>query len=132
MSIFPGGDISGEVNLVWLGQLNYRNIYGTHNAATYLLGTYFIVQREHIVSYRYYKKIDYILGLIGGAMLLFYLILWVPCNFINKTIHQIHNTEALLLLHNGREDDPVLEDDLHRASVSYTYFLSNPLTNFFC
>ena len=44
-----------------------------------------------VTSYRYYKKLDWLLGIIGGAMLLFYIILWVPCNYIAKTVHQITN-----------------------------------------
>jgi hypothetical protein len=53
---------------------------------------------SNINSFRYYKKIDLMIGYIGGAMLLFYLILWVPFNYINKTIHQIRNTRSLLLI----------------------------------
>ena len=64
-------------------------------------------------------------------MLLFYIILWVPCNFINKTLHQIRNTEAMLLVSTAREDDPIVQDDLHSAEVGYGYLFSNPITNFF-
>jgi hypothetical protein len=42
------------------------------------------------------------MGIIGGAMLLFYLLLWVPFNYINKTIHQIRNTENLMLLNKDK------------------------------
>lgn len=47
-------------------------------------------------TFRYYKKIDFLAGVVGGAMLLFYLILWVPFNYINKTVHQIRNTQQFL------------------------------------
>jgi len=53
---------------------------------------------HQIVAYRYYKKLDWLIGIIGGAMLLFYIILWIPCNFINKNLHKIRNTEELLLI----------------------------------
>ena len=132
MSIYPGGDLNGQVNLVWLGDFTWQYILGTNEAASFGIGTYFNVDRNHLISYRYYKKIDYMFGLIGGAMLLFYLILWLPCNYINKTLHQMRNTESLLLVHTGREDDPVLQDDLHKAHVSWSYFFSNPLINLFC
>ena len=79
-------------HLVWLGQMyNYYvlNDDATAKNGVFLDFSYYLYQ---IRSFRYYKKIDLLAGVIGGAMLLFYIILWVPFNYINKTIHQIRNT----------------------------------------
>jgi len=82
------------------------------------------------MSYRYYKKLDWLLGIIGGAMLLFYIILWVPCNYINKTLHIIRNTESLLLVRYGKEEENILACELAAAKVSNFYWFSNPIFNY--
>ena len=51
----------------------------------------FSLHKFNIMAHRYYRKLDWLLGIIGGAMLLFYIILWVPCVYINKTLHLIRN-----------------------------------------
>jgi len=43
--------------------------------------------------YRYYKKIDWLLGIIGGGMFLFFLVLWIPCNFINQSLQHMNYAE---------------------------------------
>ena len=67
------------------------------------------------------------MGIIGGAMLLFYLILWVPFNYINRTIHQMRNTEKFLLVNKAKDDEPVLAEDLFLAKVPWYYWISNPI-----
>lgn len=59
-------------------------------------------------------------------MLLFYIILWVPCNYIAKTMHQISNAEKVLLL-NHSNDEPLTEEHLFPAYVSKWFWLSNPV-----
>lgn len=34
--------------------------------------------------YRYYKKADWVIGIIGGAMFLFFVVLYVPLHFFNE------------------------------------------------
>lgn len=81
------------------------------------------------MSYRYYKKLDWLLGIIGGAMLLFYIILWVPCNFIARTIHQMNNVSQLLLINHAEEGEPITEVKVTAANVSNSYWISNFITN---
>ena len=82
-----------------------------------------------VTSYRYYKKLDWLLGIIGGAMLLFYIILWVPCNYIAKTVHQITNAEKTLLL-SLAQDEPLTESLLTSAAVSKWFWVSNPALDY--
>jgi len=58
-------------------------------------------------------------------MLLFYIILWVPCNFINKTIHQMNNVNQLLLINHANEEEPITEDKVTAANVTTAYWFSN-------
>lgn len=64
-------------------------------------------------------------------MLLFYIILWIPCTYINKQIHQMRNVNQLLLLNHAKDEEPITEDKLSAANVSYWYFLSNPVIDYF-
>jgi hypothetical protein len=84
--------------LVWLGQQRTTSVLDTQDAAAYGAEVDFQVDKYNIISYRYYKKLDWLFGIIGGAMLLFYIILWVPCNYISRTTHQIQNVNQLLLI----------------------------------
>ncbi len=61
-------------------------------------------------------------------MLLFYIILWVPCNFINKTIHQINNVNQLLLINHAQEHEPITESKVTAANVSNAYWFSSYFT----
>lgn len=70
-------------------------------ADSYGIEVNFSLDQYSVMSYRYYKKLDWLLGIIGGAMLLFYIFLWVPCNFISKTIHQMNNVNQLLLINHA-------------------------------
>jgi hypothetical protein len=92
ISIMPWLNNQKKSHLIWLGQMYNYYLLNDDTAAkngVYLEFTYYLYQ---IRTFRYYKKIDLLAGVIGGAMLLFYILLWVPFNYINKTIHQIRNT----------------------------------------
>lgn len=102
LSINPWINNQTRSNLVWLGQLENLLQLGPESSAKMGPSFAFTHSSSHMVAYRYYKKIDLLLGVIGGAMLLFYLILWVPFNYINKTLHQIRNASSLLLEHKGK------------------------------
>lgn len=99
LSIMPWRNMKNASNMVWLGEIYNYYLLDPESAARYGV---IVTMSEHLYqirAFRYYKKVDFLLGVVGGAMLLFYLILWVPCNYINKTVHQITNTENLLLNH---------------------------------
>lgn len=93
-------------NLVWLGQIYTYAQYIPTDAAKVGVEVAFSQYMYQIVAYRYYKKLDWLIGIIGGAMLLFYIILWIPCNFINKNLHKIRNTEELLLINQMDQEIP--------------------------
>lgn len=97
ISVMPWLNYQTKSHLIWLGQIYNYYLLSDDTAAkngVELDVTYYTYQ---IRSFRYYKKVDFLAGIIGGAILLFYIIFWVPFNYINKTIHQIRNTRQLLL-----------------------------------
>ena len=98
VSILPWNNYQTKSYISWNGQFFTSLLLGEISASKNGVEVGFAPSDDNINSYRYYKKIDLIIGYIGGAMLLFYLILWVPFNYINKTIHQIRNTRSLLLI----------------------------------
>jgi hypothetical protein len=116
-------------NLIWLGEVNTIYYLDPGTAAINGIQVDFSLMNYSVVSYRYYKKLDWLLGIIGGAMLLFYIILWVPCNFVNGTLHRMRNANQLLLLNHSKEEEPWHESNFTAANVSNWYWLSNWLTN---
>lgn len=47
--------------------------------------------------FRYYKKEDWLIGVIGGSAFLIYLALWVICHPINQALFRMNAAEELLL-----------------------------------
>jgi hypothetical protein len=92
ISIMPWNNFQSQSNLVWLGQMFNGFQLSLEDAGRYGASVVFSEYIYQIRTFRYYKKVDFLAGVIGGAMLLFYLILWVPFNYINKTLHQMRNT----------------------------------------
>ncbi len=54
--------------------------------------------------YRYYKKADWLLGIIGGAMFLFYMVLYVPLHFFNSCQKRRRAAAELLIWHNHESE----------------------------
>lgn len=46
---------------------------------------------EFRYSYRYYKKLDFLIGTIGGAIFLIFLMFWLPFSYINRTLQKMRN-----------------------------------------
>jgi hypothetical protein len=101
ISIMPWKNNKDTSNLVWMGNLVNDYNLDPLEAAAYGIDIFLTQSQYQLRAFRYYKKVDFLLGVVGGAMLLFYLILWVPFNYINKTVHQVRNTQQLLLEHKG-------------------------------
>lgn len=89
--------------LPWWNNLTYQNAYWTgkafgmdipENYVVYygFLADYAIFTDYHY-SYRYYKKLDFLLGMIGGAVFLIFLFFWVPCSYVNRTLQKMKNAE---------------------------------------
>lgn len=104
ISIMPWKNIKNVSNLVWMGEMYNALLLDPITAARYGVVVSISNYLYQLRTFRYYKKVDFLMGVVGGAMLLFYLILWVPFNYINKTLHQIKNTENLLLVKKGRDE----------------------------
>jgi hypothetical protein len=117
--------------LVWLGQSHTVEQLDPSTAVTAGIEVDFSLEKYNLMTFRYYRKLDWLLGIIGGAMLLFYLILWAPCTFFNRKLHKIRNVQQLLLLNHAQEGDAVTEDTVTAANVPHAYWLSCPLVNFF-
>jgi hypothetical protein len=92
ISIMPWNNFQTQSNLVWLGQIYNAVLLTLEDSGRYGASVYISEYIYQIRTFRYYKKVDFLVGVIGGAMLLYYLILWVPFNYINKTLHQMRNT----------------------------------------
>lgn len=54
-------------------------------------GTYFTIEDNQRVYTREYKKLDWLLGIIGGGMVFLYIIFYVPFNFM-ATLKQKYQT----------------------------------------
>jgi len=104
ISIMPWVNNITEQGLVWLGKSMVIAQPSPTTSALNGLEVDWSFDEYHIASYRYYKKLDWLLGIIGGAMLLFYIILWVPCNYINRNKHKKDNVYYFLLLNHAEED----------------------------
>ena len=76
------------------------------------------MDRYNIQAYRYYKKLDWLLGIIGGAMLLFYILLWIPCSYINRNRHRVDNVSHFLMMNHAKEEEPITEEKVGPAVVS--------------
>jgi hypothetical protein len=131
ISIMPWINNITQSNLVWLGQIYTGYQLNPTQSAIYGVEVAFSEYIYQISSFRYYKKIDFLVGIIGGAMLLFYIILWAPCNYINKTLHKIRNAEALLLVDLSKDEQQTDQIDLFPAKVTWLYWISNFITNCF-
>lgn len=65
------------------------------------------------MAVRYYKKIDWLLGVIGGGMFLFYLMFWAVFNYVNRSLLKIELANKLILKNITTENDyPANDQDL--------------------
>lgn len=79
-NLFWAGKVSGsDGNQIMLESLGYFSDLYTFT--------------EYRYSYRYYKKLDFILGMIGGAVFLIFLFFWVVFTYFNRTLQKMRNAE---------------------------------------
>jgi hypothetical protein len=102
-SIMPWLNNLTKSSLIWLGQSYTLGQVSIEGSSSFGIEVDFSFNQYSVMSYRYYKKLDWLLGIIGGAMLLFYIILWIPCNFIARNLHQMNNVSQLLLINHADE-----------------------------
>lgn len=53
----------------------------------------YTISVDYSYVYRYYKKLDFILGIIGGCVFLLFLIFWLPFSYVNRTLQKMKNAE---------------------------------------
>lgn len=53
-----------------------------------------------LTSYRTYKKIDWLGGIIGGGVFLLYIMIWLPLGYLNSGLLKIEIANQLLLQKN--------------------------------
>ena len=128
-SIMPWSNNLTKNGLTWLGQSFTLGQFSVEASSFFGIEVDFSLNQYSVMSYRYYKKLDWLFGIIGGAMLLFYIIFWVPCNYIARTLHQMNNVSQLLLINHAEESEPITEEKVTAAKVSNWYWVSNFITN---
>lgn len=89
--------------LPWRNNQTYSSIYWDGGASGKDIPEAFVVNVGFIVdyyvkpvyyyAYRYYKKLDSILGMIGGACFLIFVLFWIPFSYINRTLQKMRNAE---------------------------------------
>lgn len=83
----------------WQGLTIGRQLTGDQ-IATSGVGTFMTVDTIQNIVFREYKKLDWLLGMLGGGIFLLFLILWVPCNFISTIKEKVENCQSIVLIEN--------------------------------
>jgi hypothetical protein len=79
------------------------------------------------VVFRYYRKLDWLLGMLGGGILLLFLFFWIPCNYLNTVKQKIQASEALTLTERYESDEKPSVHNLEKTSISCWFYLTNLL-----
>lgn len=106
----------------WSGNYQGTKTLNVQSASTNGVQSTFTVTNSMQVAVRFYKKLDWLLGIIGGGIFLFYLIFWVIFNYFNRTWSKFHLANQLLL-QKITEDNPQNEEDLIPAAIPSHYMI---------
>jgi hypothetical protein len=90
-SIMPWANMKYATNLAWYGLQKGTSKMNTNLFPLPKIDT--ISSNYQNLIFRYYKKEDWLLGIIGGGIFLIYLGLWVLCHPINQTLFRINAAE---------------------------------------
>jgi len=87
-------------------QANARNITSVNSTG---IRNGFIASRFQNQVFRHYKKIDWLLGIIGGTMFLFFIILYLPLYYINQWLKEGKLIEEFFVRHrlNLRDENTI-------------------------
>jgi len=47
------------------------------------IGTFLLHYPKTEIVFRYYRKLDWMIGMLGGGIFILFLLFWIPCNYIN-------------------------------------------------
>lgn len=64
------------------------------------VGTFMAYDNTQTINYREYKKLDWLLGMLGGGIFIIYLIIWIPCKHVNLIKSKIEIAETTTLIRN--------------------------------
>lgn len=81
-----------------------------------------IISNSLEVAVRFYKKLDWLLGVIGGGMFILFAICWLVFSWYNRQMAQIELAQQLLL-QKTTNDFPRSEEDLIPARIPLWYMI---------
>ena len=121
-SILPWRNYKNVSVMSWSGNYQGTKAQNVQGAATSGVQSAFTVTNSMQVAVRFYKKLDWLLGVIGGGIFLFFLIFWVVFNYFNRTWAKL-NLANKLLLQKITEDNPQNDEDLIPVAIPSHYAL---------
>lgn len=96
ISVMPWYNNLTMTNLYWSGRIA-GTILDESTLSTYGPQSLLVPLKYQLIAFRYYKKLDWMLGVIGGGMFLMFLILWVPCSYISRSMSKIERVRKVML-----------------------------------
>lgn len=91
-SIMPWTNILSISNLAWFG-LKKGSTKSSTNVYSPLPRFDTIASNYQYLIFRYYKKEDWMLGIIGGGIFLIYFALWTVCHTFNRGLYRVNAAE---------------------------------------
>lgn len=95
-SIMPWYNNNSALIMKWMGRVG-----GYTNTLTSVLSFgaagFIAVSPEQRIVFRNYVKLDWILGMLAGGILILFLIFWVPCHFISRIKQQMQICRSTIL-----------------------------------
>lgn len=109
----------------------YGNVQGAELTSTKAYTAppkaYFFNSQYQNLNFRYYQKLDSLLGVIGGCVFLLFLICFLPCHYINQSLFRTRAAHELLIEHALSSPTLAEEDSLKEVTVGNCYFWSRLL-----
>ena len=115
-SIFPWRNNRNVSTLSWNGEQIFVASTNT------LFGIKF--DDSHVVAVRYYKKLDWLIGIIGGGMFFVFIVFWSIFNPINRWLQRIE-LPSKFFLRQSTIEYPQSDQDLSPLKVSPLFLIRN-------
>ncbi len=128
-SIMPWKNKQNITTISWAGKYLGYSALTVQQAAINGVQQSFSVINNLQIAVRYYKKLDWLLGIIGGGAFLYYIIFKKLFKFINKWLMKVKLVNQILLIRNS-EDSPEHEDHLAAAIIPVNYIFKRILPCF--
>jgi hypothetical protein len=121
-SIMPWRNNRNITLMSYSGNLKGVTALNTQTAATSGTQQTLRVANSLEVAVRFYKKLDWLLGVIGGGMFLLFAIFWVVFSYYSRHAAQFELAQQLLL-QKITNDYPRSEEDLIPVKIPWNYML---------